>query len=167
MRRRIGSLARPLFLLAAGLALGWTGAQVLPASRAFPAGWVIQNDRDVAHETPGPHGGGGRNTGYFFFWNQPEMPFVFRKRTLHPGSAIGYHPHTGESADEEVYYVVEGEGEMTLDGIHRTVGPGDAVLVRPGSSHGLEPAGPEGVTVVIVYPTRADTTSAAETPPGG
>ena len=40
------------------------------------------------------------------------MPFYFRKRALHPGSGIEYH----RQEQDEVYYVLSGTGEDTLDG---------------------------------------------------
>jgi mannose-6-phosphate isomerase-like protein (cupin superfamily) len=55
--------------------------------------------------------------------------------TLEPGQATERHYH-GET--EEIYYVVEGEGEMELDGERRVVGVGDAVLIPPGAWHRIE-----------------------------
>lgn len=53
---------------------------------------------------------------------------------LEPGAVIGEHPHTG---DEEVYFVVEGHGVMTLDGAEHPIGPGDVSLVQSGHTHGI------------------------------
>jgi mannose-6-phosphate isomerase-like protein (cupin superfamily) len=36
---------------------------------------------------------------------------------------------------EEIYFILEGAGTMELDGEKRPVGPGDAVLIPPGSWH--------------------------------
>jgi mannose-6-phosphate isomerase-like protein (cupin superfamily) len=52
--------------------------------------------------------------------------------TLPPGSATERHYH-GET--EEIYYLVEGSGEMEIDGEQRTVVPGDAILIPPGAWH--------------------------------
>jgi mannose-6-phosphate isomerase-like protein (cupin superfamily) len=52
--------------------------------------------------------------------------------TLPPGVATERHYH-GES--EEIYYLVEGSGEMEIDGERRHVGPGDAILIPPGAWH--------------------------------
>ena len=41
-----------------------------------------------------------------------------------------YHPMT-----EEIYYILEGVGEMTIGDEMRTVGPGDAIAIPPGSIH--------------------------------
>ena len=71
------------------------------------------------------------------FRQDPGMKFVFRKRALKPGSGIGYH----EQKEDEVYYVLSGKGVMTVDGKAIDVGPGTAVLTRPGSSHGLKQVG--------------------------
>ncbi|MGE5274059.1 MAG: cupin domain-containing protein [Verrucomicrobiota bacterium] len=52
--------------------------------------------------------------------------------TLEPGQATERHYH---AASEEIYYVVEGWGEMELDGDRRQVAVGDAVLIPPGARH--------------------------------
>jgi mannose-6-phosphate isomerase-like protein (cupin superfamily) len=52
--------------------------------------------------------------------------------TLEPGEATERHYH---AEAEEIYYVVEGRGEMELDGERRLVGVGDAVLIPPGAWH--------------------------------
>jgi mannose-6-phosphate isomerase-like protein (cupin superfamily) len=52
--------------------------------------------------------------------------------TLAPGQETERHYH---AETEEIYYVVEGGGEMELDGESRPVGVGDAVLIPPGAWH--------------------------------
>lgn len=51
---------------------------------------------------------------------------------LAPGMATAphYHPLT-----EEIYYIQEGRGRMTIDGDERDVGPGDAIAIPPGATH--------------------------------
>ena len=41
-----------------------------------------------------------------------------------------YHPQT-----EEIYYILEGSGVMSIDGEQRPVGPGDAIAIPPGATH--------------------------------
>jgi mannose-6-phosphate isomerase-like protein (cupin superfamily) len=40
---------------------------------------------------------------------------------------------------------------MTLDGKPVEVGPGTAILTRPGSSHGLKQTGTEDLVIMINY----------------
>jgi mannose-6-phosphate isomerase-like protein (cupin superfamily) len=54
--------------------------------------------------------------------------------SLEPGQSTTRHFH---AASEEIYFVLEGEGEMELDGAHGRIGPGDAVLIPPGARHEL------------------------------
>jgi mannose-6-phosphate isomerase-like protein (cupin superfamily) len=110
-------------------------------------GYVLERDAEVAAEEPGTHKGGGRTIGYSFFKNTPKLALVFRKRALKPGSAIGYH----EQHEDEIYYVLSGRGSMTIDGKRFDVGPGDAILTRPGSSHGLKQTGSEDLVIMINY----------------
>lgn len=48
------------------------------------------------------------------------------------GQATDRHYHANT---EEIYFVVEGAGEMDLDGSVRRVTVGDAVLIPPGARH--------------------------------
>jgi mannose-6-phosphate isomerase-like protein (cupin superfamily) len=56
---------------------------------------------------------------------------------LEPGQATQrhYHAHT-----EELYVLLEGEGEMEVDGDRARVGPGDAILIPPGARHQIRAA---------------------------
>lgn len=123
-----------------------------PDERPRPStGSLLQHDRDVAVEEPGTHDGGGMTTGFSFYRDLEDLPFVFRKRALHPGSGIGHH----EQKEDEIYYVLSGRGELTLDGKKMEVGPGTAILTRPGSTHSLRQIGTEDLVIIIVYPTAA------------
>jgi mannose-6-phosphate isomerase-like protein (cupin superfamily) len=53
--------------------------------------------------------------------------------------------------EDEIYYVLSGRGEMTMDGKKFEVGPGDAILTRPGASHGLKQIGSEDLVIMINY----------------
>ncbi|WGL15882.1 cupin domain-containing protein [Microbulbifer bruguierae] len=110
-------------------------------------GYIIENDADIARQQPGPHKGGGETTAFPFFAGASDMELVFRKRILHPGAAIGYH----EQHKDEIYYVISGTGELTMNGEKSEVGPGTAILTRPGSSHGLRQVGSEDLVIFIVY----------------
>ena len=110
-------------------------------------GYVLERDEEVARAEPGTHKGGGQTIGYPFFATTPNLRIVFRKRALKPGAAIGYH----EQHEDEIYYVISGRGVMTVDGKPFDVGPGAAVLTRPGSSHGLKQSGREDLVILINY----------------
>ena len=117
------------------------------AASGKPGGFVLERDKDVAKNEPGTHNGGGQTIGYSFFSKTPNLKLVFRKRAFKPGSAIGYHLQR----EDEIYYVLSGRGMMTIDGKEFEVGPGDAILTRPGSSHGLKQIGTEDLVILINY----------------
>jgi mannose-6-phosphate isomerase-like protein (cupin superfamily) len=135
----------PVFLiaaLAAAMSLFLSHRYTLAAE-----GYVVERDAEVAREERGPHGGAGRTTGHVFFEKVPNLKFSFRKRVLHPGSSIGYHLQK----EDEVYYVLSGSGRMTINGKEFPVKPGDAVLTRKGSSHGLMQTGEGDLTIIITF----------------
>ena len=124
---------------AAGLCL------LLPKLGEVQATSLIEHDSTVASPEPGPHGGGGQTTAYSFFGRVPNLGLVFRKRALHRGAAIGYHLQE----EDEIYYVVSGTGELRLNGARSVVGPGTAILTRPGSWHGLRQLGADDLIIII------------------
>jgi lysophospholipase L1-like esterase/quercetin dioxygenase-like cupin family protein len=117
-----------------------------------PSGHMIEREAEIGQAQPGPHKGGGETTGYSFFNNIPDLGLVFRKRALHPGAAIGYHLHD----KDEIYYILSGEGELTMNGATSVVGPGSAILTRPGDSHGLRQIGEADLVLYIVYGRKVD-----------
>ena len=132
-----------------GLAL--VAARAAAPQQAGRGGFVVEHDAQVQTVEPGTHDGGGQTVGYSFFKNVPNLKLIFRKRALKPGSGIGYHVET----KDEIYYVLSGRGVMTVDGKSFDVGPGTAVLTRPGSSHGLKQAGAEELVILINYEPAA------------
>ncbi len=59
---------------------------------------------------------------------------------LAPGLATTphFHPRT-----EEIYYILHGEAEMTIDDEQQTVGTGDAIGISPGQVHTIRNTGQE------------------------
>jgi mannose-6-phosphate isomerase-like protein (cupin superfamily) len=139
-----------LFLTAIILGAGASRAQP-PAAKPARGGYIVQHDAEVQKSEPGTHNGGGQTVGYSFFDKTPGLTLVFRKRILKPGSGIGYH----EQKEDEIYYVLSGRGVMTIDDKPFDIGPGTAVLTRPGSSHGLKQAGTEDLVIMINYEQAA------------
>lgn len=109
--------------------------------------YILEHEADIAKNEPGTHNGGGRTTGYSFFAKADSLKLTFRKRVLHPGSAIGYHLQK----EDEIYYIVSGTGEMQMNGKTFPVRAGDAILTRPGSSHGLKQTGKDDLVIIINY----------------
>ena len=58
--------------------------------------------------------------------------------TVEPGATTQRHFHR---RSEEIYFVLDGTGEMELDGERREVAPGDAVLIPPGARHQIRAVG--------------------------
>lgn len=109
--------------------------------------YILEHENDIAAKQAGTHNGGGETIGYNFFAKADDLNLVFRKRVFKPGSAIGYHLQK----EDEIYYIVSGTGEMQMNGKTFKVKAGDAVLTRPGSSHGLKQTGKDDLTIIINY----------------
>ena len=137
------SMARGPMLLAATLAIA------TPAAAGPPA--VIVDERDVVREEPAPHGAIGSSTAYRISDAAPGRSMEFRKRVLHVGAAIGPHEHS----HDEVYYVLDGEGEVQSDGRAALLGPGMAAYLYRGATVGIRQIGERPLTIIVSYPLPA------------
>ena len=122
-------------------------ASALEDRRTQPNASLVVDETGLGRQQPGPHGGAGTTTAYPFFADAPGLAFSFRKRVLHKGAGIGLHQHH----KDEIYYVVGGSGFYELDGTTRRVQAGDAMLTRPGSTHGIRQDGDEDLVLLVMY----------------
>ncbi len=68
--------------------------------------------------------------------------------TLDPrGGQVPWH----NQEQEEVYYIVEGEGEMCLGGDRKLVAAGQAVFIPPGVYHQLTNTGDRPMVMIYCY----------------
>ncbi|WP_332771085.1 cupin domain-containing protein [Phenylobacterium sp.] len=133
-------------------ALAAVALQASPAAPAAPM--TIVREQDVMRrETPPPHGGVGESTAYRLSDQAPRRAMEFRKRVLHAGASIGLHVLT----HDEVYYVLEGEGEVTSDGDTRRIRPRTAAYLYEGANVGIRQVGGGDLVLLISYPLKART----------
>jgi mannose-6-phosphate isomerase-like protein (cupin superfamily) len=108
----------------------------------------IKTDAQTATAEPGPHEGAGKTTAYRYFDEVKDARVIFRKRALHKGASIGMHV----LEHDEVYYVVSGRGEVTVDDIKRAVGPDTAIFMHQGADVGIRQTGDADLVVIVSYP---------------
>ena len=114
---------------------------------------VVIDEVDTVREEPPPHGAIGMSTAYRISDAAPApRSMEFRKRVLHPGSAIGLHP----IKHDEVYYVLSGTGEVESDGVTARLKPGMAAYLYDGAVVGIRQIGPEPLVLIISYPNTAE-----------
>ena len=69
------------------------------------------------------------------------------EEVLPAGKSVGRHYHL---ETEEVYYILQGEGRMSVGGDTREVAAGDAIFIPRGSTHTLENTGQTPMTILLV-----------------
>jgi len=109
---------------------------------------IVIDETDVVREEAPPHGAMGMSTAWRISDAVPKRTMEFRKRSMHPGSAIGAHV----IAHDEVYYVVSGEGVVLSDGVEARLTPGMAAYLYTGASVGIRQSGSEPLVLIISYP---------------
>jgi mannose-6-phosphate isomerase-like protein (cupin superfamily) len=75
--------------------------------------------------------------------------------SLSEGQATERHYH---AATEEIYIVLEGEGDLEIDGERRRLRPGDAALIPPGAWHEIAAASDLRFLCCCVPPYRDEDT---------
>ena len=66
---------------------------------------------------------------------------------VEPGGWLGLHRHT----PAEIYFVLEGQGVVTLDGVEREVHAGSAVFIPGDCAHGIRNPHPRPLRLLYVF----------------
>jgi quercetin dioxygenase-like cupin family protein len=110
-------------------------------------------DKGKQQKVANAHGGEG-----FIYWYRAFDESDFNSKwefvdwvSIPPNCSVGIHKHDG---NEEMYFVVNGTGLMTVDGEERIVTRGDVVLTKSGSSHGLKNNSNEDIDLFVVEVKR-------------
>ncbi len=102
--------------------------------------FIDTHNLKVIERLPGWHGR---------YFHSPSMTFAHYEFTR--GASIHEHFHP----QEEVYEVIEGEMEVTIDGEAQIVRPG-VVAIIPGNVRHSVRALTDGRAIIIDYPLRRD-----------
>jgi quercetin dioxygenase-like cupin family protein len=82
-------------------------------------------------------------------FSSPSMTFAHWE--FDAGSTIHEHDHL----QEEVWHILEGELEVTIDGIAQRAGPGMVAIVPRNTAHSVK-ALSDGKAIVADHPVRPD-----------
>lgn len=66
---------------------------------------------------------------------------------LDPGTSVGEHVH---ASNEEIYWILSGEGVFLDDGVETPASPGDMLLTLQGHRHGLVNTGSHPLVFLAV-----------------
>jgi mannose-6-phosphate isomerase-like protein (cupin superfamily) len=77
--------------------------------------------------------------------SQPTAHQSLAEATVPPGGATAEHLHPRA---EEIYFFTAGAGRMRMGEKERTVGPGDCVVIPPGTPHKLWAAADEALVLL-------------------
>jgi len=102
--------------------------------------FVDTRNLDVVERLPGWRGR---------YFHSPSMTFAHYDFVK--GASIHEHFHP----QEEVYDVVEGELEVTIDGVTQTAKPGIVAIVPSNVRHSVK-ALTDGRAIIVDYPVRRD-----------
>src|SRR5262245_51708416 len=75
----------------------------------------------------------------------PTVEITFGTATLEPGEWLALHRH----AQPEIYYILAGEGQLTIDGVRHNVSAGTGIFIPGNAEHGIRNEGP--ATLKFLY----------------
>jgi mannose-6-phosphate isomerase-like protein (cupin superfamily) len=97
---------------------------------------IVHTDPAAFRQSPAVHGGAG-SMGFASLLNRgavtPEFNFLHRG-VIPPGAGIGHHFH---NTVEEMFVILDGEAQFTIDGRTSTVKGPAGVICRAGHSHAI------------------------------
>ena len=117
-----------------------------------PLAFVEQMARIPWQEFPG-HFGGALSKALVGPDNSKSRRIDFRISRYAPMAYVQEHVH---KVQEQVYYVLEGEGILTLDDASHLMRPHDYVYVPPGVRHGFTNTGLDGLVFLVVTSPASD-----------
>jgi mannose-6-phosphate isomerase-like protein (cupin superfamily) len=116
---------------------------------AAAAPMAVIDEASTRRDEAPPHGAIGMSTAYRISDAAPEpRAMEFRRRILHRGAAIGEH----RIDHDEVYYVLDGEGEVVSDGRRATLRKGMAAYLYRGAVVGIWQRGRKPLSLIVSYP---------------
>jgi quercetin dioxygenase-like cupin family protein len=115
--------------------------------------FVEQMARVAWQEFPG-HFGGALSKALVGPQNSGSSQLDFRISRYAPSAYVQEHVH---KVQEQIYYVLEGEGLLTLDGDKHLMRPHDYVYVPPGVRHSFANTGTAGLVFLVVTTPEQDT----------
>ena len=95
---------------------------------------IVQN---LEHQTPFTTKDGSTIRSLLDRTNAPVQNQSLAEARVPAGAATQRHYH---KLAEEFYFILEGRGEMEIDGEQRAVGVGDCILIPPGAWHTIAAA---------------------------
>ena len=88
--------------------------------------------RNLSSQKPFTTADGSRIRSILDRTNAPVKNQSLAEAVVPAGTSTLRHHH---KASEEFYFILEGGGTMEIDGTLQEIGPGDAILIPPGSRH--------------------------------
>ena len=79
--------------------------------------------------------------------NAPTKHFDFRLSTYQPKGFVAKHR---QEVEEQIYYMLEGEGLMELDGVRKVVRSGATIFIPSGVEHALYNTGTNDLTFLVI-----------------
>ena len=116
--------------------------------------YVKQNEESDVRPAPNIHGGEGVILRRSMFRNESKLPIGLEVWELEPGVSEGDHIHDDRDPDgdlEEIYYFIEGEGMMSVEGEDVPIAAGDSFMVPPGVDHGFRNTGDSLLKLVLIW----------------
>lgn len=116
-------------------------------SKNAKPGPLLANIAEVLWENPPAHSPGALSKMLVRPENAGARLIDFRISTYQPMSHVEPHAH---KIQEQIYYILDGEGLMEIEEEKSVVGPGDYVFIPPGIRHAIYNTGLGDLTFLVI-----------------
>lgn len=114
---------------------------------------LVEKMANIAWQQYPGHFGGALSKALVDPGNSGSARIDFRISHYAPAAFVQEHVH---KVQEQIYYVLEGEGLLTLDAERHVMRPHDYVYVPPGIAHSFTNAGLGGLVFLVVTTPATD-----------
>lgn len=108
---------------------------------------IIRTNAEVLWEEPPGHFGGAYSKMLARPENVGSRLVDFRVSVYQPKAYVAPHRH---KVQEQIYYILEGEGLMEIDGVRTPVGPQTTIFLPPGVEHAIYNTGMSDLRFMVV-----------------
>lgn len=108
---------------------------------------VIRSNASVMWETPPGHFGGANSKMLVRPENSGSRLVDYRISVYQPMAYVAPHRH---KIQEQIYYLLDGEGLMEIDGVRTPVKPFDTIFIPPGVEHAMYNTGLTDLRFIVV-----------------
>ena len=113
--------------------------------------YYIQKNKETKINSENIHAGKGIIHRKPIFRDVSKLEVEIEEWILEPNVSEGDHTHSDNRPLEEIYYVIEGEGDFVINNEKVHLSSGDSIMVPPNVPHSVENNSDKNLRFIIIW----------------